>query len=243
MSRTVLVADDSLIIQKVIRLALKDENIRVVTVASGAEAIKRIDQAPPAMVLADTRMPDGDGYEVGEFVKAEPKRSQIPVVLMTGAFEPVDDTRARTVSDAILVKPFDPDRLVATVRKLLGGVPAVRDVAPASRDSCTQTGEPAEDVSRALAAETADVTLQVVDEATVPRVPTMVTSSKPARQPSEPEGLLPSAITDELIDRLAARVITRLSDRVVRETMRQVVTQVAERLVSEEIERLKEKLR
>ena len=95
MPERLLVADDSLTIQRVIELAFANENLEVVAVSSGEDAIKQIDARPPAIVLADTRMPERSGYEIAEFVSSIPTGAQIPVVLMTGAFEPVDDRRAR----------------------------------------------------------------------------------------------------------------------------------------------------
>ena len=242
MSRTVLVADDSLIIQKVIRLALKDENVEVVAVTTGTEAIEHIERTPPAMVLADTRMPGHDGYEVGEFVKATPARSGIPVVLMTGAFEPVDDARADTVSDAILVKPFEPDRLVMTVRELLRSrAPEVDSPPPEARPPTETpvTTAAAEARSRSTMAATSPPVAgpTAPDAARAGAVPSSVFRSP------EPPADLPPAITDELVERLATRVIARLSDRVVRETTAEIVGKVAERVVREELERLKEKLR
>ena len=238
MPRTVLVADDSLIIQKVIRLALKDQDVEVISVATGTEAIEQIERAPPAMVLADTRMPGQTGYEVGEFVKAAPELCEIPVVLMAGAFEPVDDTRARAVSDAILVKPFEPDRLVATVRELLSQplttskaapVSRVRDDGPAPATPAPTQGSPG------IAPSTANpVPVQAA-------APAAASAPREAQPPEPPVGSQDTS--DDVIDRLATRVVARLSDRFIRETTTQIVTQVAERVVREEIERLKEKLR
>ncbi len=238
MPRTVLVADDSQIIQKVIRLALKDQDVEVVTVASGTEAIERIERAPPAIVLADTRMPGQNGYEVGEFVKAAPERSDIPVILMTGAFEPVDDARAQAVSDAILVKPFEPDRLVATVREFLSNRPAASQVAHAPHDARVADDQPAAPVLPARPAVAPGVTPATTSA--LPVVPEPEVAGPPrAFQPAESS----LDVTDDLVDRLASRVIARLSDRVIRETTTEIVTEVAERVVREEIERLKEKLR
>ena len=124
MPATLLLADDSVTIQRVIEMTFAEEDVRVVTVGDGREAIERIAAEPPDIVLADTNMPEKDGYEVSAFVKAESARSGIPVVLLTGAFEPVDDERAREVGcDAVLVKPFEPTAVLNRVRELLG-VPA-----------------------------------------------------------------------------------------------------------------------
>ncbi len=121
MPATLLLADDSVTIQRVIEMTFAGEDVRVVTVGDGREAIERIAADPPDIVLADTNMPEKDGYEVSAFVKAESARSGIPVVLLTGAFEPVDDARAREVGcDAVLVKPFEPTAVLNRVRELLG---------------------------------------------------------------------------------------------------------------------------
>ena len=121
MPATLLLADDSATIQRVIEMTFAEEDVRVVTVGDGREAIERIAADPPDIVLADTNMPGKDGYEVSAFVKADTARSRIPVVLLTGAFEPVDDERAREVGcDAVLVKPFEPTAVLTRVRELLG---------------------------------------------------------------------------------------------------------------------------
>jgi len=127
MAPTLLLADDSLTIRRVIELTFADENIRVVTVADGGEAIARIAAEPPDIVLADVGMPEKDGYEVAAFVKGDPKLAHIPVLLLTGAFEPVDTPRARAIGcDGVLVKPFEPQLVISRVRELLGGQGAQR---------------------------------------------------------------------------------------------------------------------
>jgi CheY-like chemotaxis protein len=122
MPPTLLLADDSLTIRKVIELTFADEGIRVVTVADGREAIRRITAEPPDIILADVGMPEHDGYEVTAFVKKSAHLAHIPVLLLAGAFEPVDQARARNVGcDGVLVKPFEPQLVIARVRELLAG--------------------------------------------------------------------------------------------------------------------------
>ena len=126
MSHTLLLADDSVTIQRVIELTFADEDIRVITVGDGQQAIDRITADPPDIVLVDTSMPEYDGYDVATFIKRDPALAHIPVVLLIGAFEPVDEARAREVgSDAVLVKPFEPKVVIDRVRELLGSPPAV----------------------------------------------------------------------------------------------------------------------
>ena len=122
MSVTLLLADDSITIQRVIELTFADENIRVVSAGDGQQAIQRIETERPDIVLADVGMPKVDGYGVAAHVKQSPTLRHIPVILLTGAFEPIDEAKARaTGCDGILVKPFEPQMLIARVRELLAG--------------------------------------------------------------------------------------------------------------------------
>src|ERR1051326_2509511 len=121
MAHTLLLADDSVTIQRVIELTFADEDIKVVAVSDGDQAIARLDAAPPDIVLADIGMPGRNGYEVAQYIKQSPKLSKIPVVLLTGAFEPVDQARAAEAGcDGILAKPFEPQLVIARVKELLG---------------------------------------------------------------------------------------------------------------------------
>ena len=121
MRQTVLIADDSPTIQRVVTLALSDENVDIAVAETGNDAIKQIKANQPSLVLADTRMPDGTGYEVAEFVASISVGKRIPIVLMSGAFEALDEERAKAAGCvAVLVKPFEPKKLVRTVHELLG---------------------------------------------------------------------------------------------------------------------------
>lgn len=122
MAITLLLADDSITIQRVIELTFADEHVRVVAASDGEQAIRAIDAAPPDIVLADVGMPKVDGYAVAAHVKQTPSLKHIPVLLLTGAFEPIDEAKARaTGCDGILVKPFKPELLIERVRELLAG--------------------------------------------------------------------------------------------------------------------------
>jgi CheY-like chemotaxis protein len=110
---TLLLADDSVTIQRVIELTFADEGVRVIAVGDGETAIARMEQERPDIVLADVGMPGVDGYQVARHVKQSPALAQVPVLLLTGAFEPIDEERAReTGCDGVLIK---------TVHELLSG--------------------------------------------------------------------------------------------------------------------------
>ncbi len=95
MSYKLLLADDSVTIQRVIELTFSGEDITIVTVGDGEQAIARIPIEKPDIVLADIGMPKRSGYDVAAFVKQHPELSHIPVLLLAGAFEPVDEARAK----------------------------------------------------------------------------------------------------------------------------------------------------
>jgi CheY-like chemotaxis protein len=122
MRRKLLLADDSVTIQRVIELTFADEDVQVVAVGDGKKAIASIEADRPDIVLADVGMPERDGYEVAAFIKGNPQFASIPVLLLTGAFEPIDETRARAVGcDGVLVKPFEPQMVINRVKDLLAG--------------------------------------------------------------------------------------------------------------------------
>jgi CheY-like chemotaxis protein len=115
-----LLADDSVTIQRVVELTFSGEDVQVVTVGDGEQAIARIPVELPDIVLADIGMPKRSGYDVAAFVKGRSDLSHIPVLLLAGAFEPVDENRAQQVhSDGVLVKPFEPQQVISRVRDLI----------------------------------------------------------------------------------------------------------------------------
>jgi CheY-like chemotaxis protein len=132
--QTLLLADDSVTIQRVIELTFADEDINVVAVSDGDQAIARLDTMPPDIVLVDVGMPGRSGYDVADHVKHTPHLSHIPVVLLTGAFEPVDEVKANAIGcDGVLAKPFEPQNVISRVKELLGR-PAAVAAAPALAD-------------------------------------------------------------------------------------------------------------
>src|SRR6185295_7940656 len=129
MSRRILLADDSVTIQKVIELTFMDGDFEVRAVSSGDEAIAVLDSADPDVVIADVHMPGANGYEVARRSKA--LRPHVPVLLLVGTFEPFDEAQARACgADRYLKKPFDSQELLEIVEQLAssGTAPA----APAS---------------------------------------------------------------------------------------------------------------
>jgi CheY-like chemotaxis protein len=117
----ILVADDNSNIQKMVGLALKDQGIDVVAVGNGEAAVRKISDIHPDLVLADVFMPVRNGYEVCQYVKQDSALAHIPVILLVGAFDPLDEQEAQRVgADGVLKKPFvPPDPLIAMVKAAL----------------------------------------------------------------------------------------------------------------------------
>lgn len=123
MARTLLLADDSPTIHRVVELTFAGQDMQVITADDGEQAIALIRTHRPDIILADIGMPKKTGYEVAEFVKQTPEFADIPVLLLAGAFDPVDDHRVeQTGCDGVLVKPFEPRNVIDRVRELLDGV-------------------------------------------------------------------------------------------------------------------------
>lgn len=129
-----LLADDSITVQRVIALTFQGEGIEVIAVGDGDQAVAAIDRERPQIVLADLSMPGRDGYAVAEHVKRSPELvGNTRVVLLTGAAEPVEESRSRALGiDGVLSKPFEPQVATALVRRLLAEPPAAPGAAPAA---------------------------------------------------------------------------------------------------------------
>jgi len=130
MPKTLLLADDSVTIQKVVGISFANEDVRLITVDNGDAAIARARQERPDLILADVVMPGKSGYEVCEAVKADPNLRHIPVLLLTGTFEAFDEARATRVGAAgHIAKPFESQVLVEQVKRLLAQSEAQRAAA------------------------------------------------------------------------------------------------------------------
>src|SRR6266403_2946921 len=118
----VLVVDDSLSVRKVVEKALEGRGLQVLAAASGAEAIQMIDRDRPDVVICDVILPDKDGYQVCQYVRAHPAIGATPVLLISGIDNGTVQARAAEVrSDEVMFKPFGVDDLVRKIDSLLAG--------------------------------------------------------------------------------------------------------------------------
>lgn len=216
MVRTLLLADDSITIRRVVELTFSETDVRVEAVSSGREAVERLGALRPDLVLADVVMPEPSGYEICQQVKSSDH--PVPVLLLAGTFEPFDEERARLCgADGYLIKPFEPDELLETVLSLLGGAP-VAQASPAP--SAEPLPRPRAEAQAPAAAE---------------RPPDARHEASGGGEASELTPLPPAALAA-----LTRAVIEKMSDAIVREIAWQVVPPLAERIVRERIRELEQ---
>jgi CheY-like chemotaxis protein len=213
MSKSILLADDSATIRKVVDLIFSDTDYHIESVATGADALARIEILRPDLVLADVVMPGPTGYEICRTVKASSR--PVPVLLLAGTFETFDHEQARECgADGCLLKPFDARTLLDRVASLLAEREAVNS-------SAVELVEPAPEPPVA------------------PKpVPPIAPEPQEAAARVVPVADPPSTLDPEMVDSIAEAVVRRLSDEVVRELAREVLPRVAERVVRERIREL-----
>lgn len=118
----VLVVDDEPAIRETLSFILEMEGFSVDVAADGEQALTKVQQTNPKVVLLDVMMPKMDGYRVCEEIKKDPKTATIKVVILTAMGQAADRARALAVgADAYVSKPFDEDGLIALLRTLMAG--------------------------------------------------------------------------------------------------------------------------
>ena len=149
MPKNLLLADDSITIQKVVGITFAGEDFKITAVDNGEDAIARARELRPDVILADVVMPRKNGYEVCETVKGDPALRHIPVLLLAGTFEAFDESRARAArADGHIAKPFESQALITRVKELLasaapGAVPAERPAEKPAAPPVAQARAPA----------------------------------------------------------------------------------------------------
>jgi CheY-like chemotaxis protein len=120
MSIKVLVADDSITIQKVIGIIFGGDEYSLTVVDNGKAAVDKAREINPDILLIDALMPGMSGYEVAEMVRSTPSLATKPILILTGSFEPFDEEKARKCgADDIIAKPFESQQIKTKVLKLL----------------------------------------------------------------------------------------------------------------------------
>lgn len=119
MRKSILVVDDEEDTRKVLKLILEQEGYDVKTASNGKECLKRLNKSIN-LILLDIMMPILDGWGVVAKIKINQKFRKIPIIMLTvkSGKEDYDKAKSFQVEDYI-VKPFEPDNLIANVKRFL----------------------------------------------------------------------------------------------------------------------------
>jgi CheY-like chemotaxis protein len=119
MSIKILLADDSITIQKVIGIIFGGEDYSLTVVNNGQAAVDKAREIVPDVMLIDALMPGMTGYEACEAIRSTPALAAKPILLLTGSFEPFDENKAKNCgADDFLAKPFESQQIVSKVLEL-----------------------------------------------------------------------------------------------------------------------------
>lgn len=187
MPKNLLLADDSITIQKVVGITFAGEDFSIVAVDNGDDAVRKAKELHPDIVLADVVMPKKNGYEVCEAIKNDPALSAVPVLLLAGTFEAFDEVRARNArADGHIAKPFESQALINKVRELLdrGAGSAEQRGSASAGVAPTQSATP----SPAISSETLPSVPFSIDLSSEPSLPA------PSTVPPAPSRAAPGSV-------------------------------------------------
>lgn len=189
MPKKLLLADDSITIQKAVAITFAAEDYAVTAVDNGEDAVAKVRELRPDVVLADVVMPKRNGYEVCHALKSDPALKHIPVLLLAGTFEAFDEERARGASaDGHIQKPFESQALIDRVNQLVqkGAISPVgappSEAAPAAQPPAPSAPPPAPARANQAAMQG------------IPRPPVSIATAG-GRPPPTPPGARPAAFS------------------------------------------------
>ena len=121
---SLLLADDSPTIAKILGMALQAEPIEIRAVQTAEAAMTELQLRPPYFFLVDLMLPEINGYEFSRLIRSDPKLKDVRIVLLSSAFDPIDEAEFQACgADAVIAKPFDPSELREQLHKLQGIAP------------------------------------------------------------------------------------------------------------------------
>ena len=221
MTIRILVADDSITIQKIVAMAFENEDAEVEGIGDGQEAFDKVPDFKPDIVLADVDMPGLDGFELCQKIKGNSELANIKVLLLASDFEDFDEGRFKeSQAENYISKPFKSDYIVQMVTQVMTGKSALetavlpdsleeKDDEPSleellasverlSTDSMEMADDPIEDVS-----PSAELVESVEEEA----VPPFEEHEEIIEEPS-------TAIDDDVLEEMIQEVETQLEEEI-----------------------------
>jgi twitching motility two-component system response regulator PilG len=116
--KMILVVEDSSTTRKVIAITLSRQGYRVVEAADGLEALSKISEERPDLIMLDVILPKMDGYKILSIIKSNNEFKNIPTIMLTSKDGFINKMKGKMAgAAAYLTKPFDPDMMIAEIRK------------------------------------------------------------------------------------------------------------------------------
>lgn len=135
MQKRLLVVEDEPDLLRAIALTLRVEGYEVGTARNGAEAIVRVAESVPDLVVTDIRMPEVNGHTLVRYLRDSPRTNLIPVIFLTAKDTTADRIAGfRSGVDAYITKPFEPEELLAAISSILDRVRRTHAVIARSLD-------------------------------------------------------------------------------------------------------------
>jgi len=143
---TILVADDVALNRQLVAGYFEGTAHKLITATNGVEALAQAAKHQPEVILMDIRMPELDGYETTQRLKANPALKQIPVIAVTASSFREEEARARKACDGFIRKPFNRAELIAELKRFLKPARA-SETEPVAARAATSEVKPNEPVS------------------------------------------------------------------------------------------------
>lgn len=122
MAKKILAVDDERHIVRLVQINLQKEGYDVVTASNGREALEKVASEKPDLIVMDVMMPEMDGFQALEGLKADPETAKIPVIMLTAKAQDADVFRGwQSGADLYLTKPFNPMELITFVKRIFQG--------------------------------------------------------------------------------------------------------------------------
>ncbi len=230
MSRKLIVADESIIIQKTVALVFSDRNFIITPFSNGKEVLGSLTSEVPDIVLADIDLSGMDGYELCRTVKKNPDLKTVKIILLAAAVKGIDDNKAKEAgADDYIIKPFKSEELISKIDAALasnGDIAQLRGELERLRKELQMSKEGADEISRELLnkAETVDTlndTITGLQEA--------------LRLAEEKAGKINREFIEKTLLQAMPEITSRAVDEIIRGTLMSELNNAIEKSVEEKI--------
>ncbi len=224
MGRKLIVADESIIIQKTVELILSEKDFVINAISDGREALRSIKAEVPDIVFADIDLPEMNGYELCSAIKKDPSLKTVSVILLAAAVKGIDEERAKEAgADDYIIKPFEPEELlnkIDTAKALRDIVIQLRNESQRLRNKLQQTEKKAKKINKDL--------LNKIDA-----VKTSEETTAQLRKELQQIDEKADKINKELIEKILLRAIPGITDKIVEEIIQGHLRNESQRLMVE----------